>query len=1835
MSTDRSSARQTGDALIVDQAQSEVQTFFDELKNGARHYRTIASLSGQVAQEYRGRCILELLQNAHDALANAEPGDARRISFVLRTDPEPVLLIGNTGRPFRTEDFHGICWLAQSPKDPNKSVGNKGLGFRSVLEICTGPEIWSTAPVESNTSFVFRFDPKVSHRIAEAARQLEEHGLDSRSPFDPDRSLVDWSPDQLTRYLERVSKAEIDGPGEARNFLSPYQIPIPITGIPPEVDALLTAGHATVVRLRLDGGRAGSCEEAVQSVKDQLQELNARSTIFLNHLATLVIDVDGDRRTLERSVDVDSGISSCPRTWRQRLRVETFGPAADDTATRQFRLWTRIVGGEDDPDQSAQIRAVVKGLPNRWPEVRRVSVGVAVEEAPAAAEGVFVIFLPTEMKTGTGAHINAPFYGSLNRRQIDFNKPYNALLLECVLDLCLDAVGGLVSCEHEDWSARAVVDLLSSTTTVDGGDWRLMEDLQDRASKRGIPLEEQALVLCDSGWRVPARARMMPHVPDDDPIGTERWREHAGFEVVSTVLSGREAAIERLLTDLDGAPNPQPQEWRDTIVRLATRVEARNMEVTWNTYLNSLVSVLPADLRGEPKSIDSDPLVDARFLPTQDGGLVSANPESAKLFFQPVRGIDDAADLVGEVPGSLQDRIAFLHPDVRTHEQEGPRRRNTRVQKFLDGRFAWGFRREDILRDVVIPALPQLPAPHGTPEADRCAEIFGWTLKLVGNDEADTLLPLIRRLPVACDGGWLAMGAAVFGPGWPDRLGDIVQSLAGELPDRAAKRLRRTALLPPDDPRWGVVVEDRGELLARAGVVDGLRLHHVPDFRFHMRGSGFHELPSEPPGGTPQGAWDAWRGAVRAEAKPFYEGFFEYNLSAVRLLPEIHHLTRLSSSGRNTLSRLVLASVGHWPNGWESVAVDKTEGHSWSKRITSPLKYWLKTLVWLSDRANVDKPLGRRWMVPESYLRGQRERYLHLDPLSLDLASLLNKDPELKGELVALGLNIYPTEEDRTGPALLDALATAWTDRRVSPGRFDVFLGQVRDAWKHLDLDKGLPDAFLVRGGRRTFAKREGHDLADIYLPDDRDRTRSLQEHGKQTLEMLLSDARGKADALSAATNIKRASMLDERFLIEGTPWSGVFDGISPLEETGYAAWLPVTLLTVAAYGGPNPTGAATARWRNAADRLRRAHLLECEEVAVELVDGDQIVASSAPDAQWLPGDVLAIRRDRMLSYGCLASAAQVILDRLDLLKDLRLVLDALASLAGQETPTLDQVEAALERGEMDSQALADVRNRWTGANSFVADRIRPVLVLLQIPSEELDVAATDIDRLTDWLSSNLRQWPATELVAAARRSRDDRAMGEAAWRALGDVAQLPSWNRVLTALGDRYVVVENRDVDEQTAAHLEAAALLLRGLARYIAVEVGDPGLFRAIEAVRQNLKSDDDWSKRWWEVPFAAVIDALRFRYRKIPGAAHYLDVFESVETVDDLGVVLQRRGIEIDPDPYETARLNKNSLAEALLRVHDLRRAWAELQGSDPMGPEPPEPPADLDPVAYLHRWSDTELLEQALHVIDDAEFSSACAGCVNLQDVRERLGLNPDVIDARRRERLRREQEVARQRRTFDVAGTPFEVGGTASYGHLLDRLDSLAEPDGPRASKDRFTPLAEAGRTGRELGRGGGNGDRTSHLRPSPDLRELVGIVGEIQAFRFLRTEFGKDVTPDAWVSEIRLKVLPLVAGEEDNTSDGHGFDFRFRHNRKTWCVEVKATSGDDTQFDLGSTEIDAAARLARKRGWRWRILRIRSALSERPEFDWLPNPFEKGFGKHFRLRRGGMRVSYTRKSTAP
>jgi len=117
-----------------------------------RNPKRIVSDHGQEASatgDYAGRELLELLQNAGDAASEA--GIAGRVHIELT---EVGLLIGNTGVPFSRNGVESLRLPHLSPKRRAKFVGNKGLGFRAVLN-------WSRFPcILSGTlhlTYSFRF----------------------------------------------------------------------------------------------------------------------------------------------------------------------------------------------------------------------------------------------------------------------------------------------------------------------------------------------------------------------------------------------------------------------------------------------------------------------------------------------------------------------------------------------------------------------------------------------------------------------------------------------------------------------------------------------------------------------------------------------------------------------------------------------------------------------------------------------------------------------------------------------------------------------------------------------------------------------------------------------------------------------------------------------------------------------------------------------------------------------------------------------------------------------------------------------------------------------------------------------------------------------------------------------------------------------------------------------------------------------------------------------------------------------------------------------------------------------------------------------------------------------------------------------------------------------------------------------------------------------------------------------------------------------------------------------------------------------------------------------
>ena len=1646
--------RRAAKPVIEEQARGQVRTFLDELKNGTRNYRTVASLGSQVAQEYRGRAILELLQNSHDVLAFAEDDDPRRISFVLRTSPEPELLVANSGRPFHHEDFSGICQLAQSPKDPNESVGNKGLGFQSVLEVSTRPEVWSTAPTRDGIAFTFGFDPDVCEPIGRVARAL----LAGDPPTDPEfgtEHVVDWSPEQIEEYRRRLEKDGIDPVDEGRNYLSPYVIPRFLGDPPPQVAKLLEDGHVTVIRLPLDGGRAGSADDAAASVRKQLEALDEAAVVFLPHLSVLRREIDEEVVELKRQVEAERPLSATreepdhggiPGARHTRLRVGRTGP--DATAERLFHVWSRILGGAGQPEVAERIEDAVRHLPNRWPEVRQVEVAVAVEETREARQGALVVFLPTTMKTGIGAHVNAPSYGSLDRKTIDFDDAYNELMLEFVTDLALDAVLELVRGPAEPWRGRAVIDLLAQAGSPPSDDPELTRRLRERARDRDDcpPLEQMALILCDSGWRRPGVARTMPSIPADDPFGEAEWRTLAGFAVASSALDERREPVEVLLRSLGGSPAPTDGEWARTLERMAEQARRRQAGVQadpsrgveappdWNKFLSSVLSVLPPELRSEPKDPDADPLAKARFLPTEDGRLLSAS-NAVRMFFQPRQGADDAADFVGSVPVSLKERIAFLHHDVETHE--GSQRRRTEIQKFLDGRFVQSFRREDLLREVITPSLPELPAEHGSPEAAVCADALAWTLEVIGQEEPEGLLDQLAKLPVACTAGWFAVSEAVFGPGWDGRSGEHLETLADDLPDGEGEKLVRGALLPPGDELWfprgnkrgtavgdppGIELASRSAQFHRAGLVDGLRLEACETIRFGMC-RDHPKLPGKGPATIQESAWDDWKEAVLGEVKPRHKGWFDYDLRGVRALALLHRRD-LGDSARAALSKLILASLPRWREGWDEVTIRKVGGEYFSQRISSPLKHWLSTLPWLhegSDEAHTPRqeprPLRERWLVPESLLRGLGSRFRHLSPLLLPLARrlALEEECELLRALRTVGLNVYPTEDDSTGPALLEALAGVIENGGPMPaGGFDVLIGQIRHAWKHLGEDRDLPKRFLVRTKPRTLVIRTAEDINDVYLPDDLAPTRSLREQEEPILAMRPKEAQGPIGDRLRELGATPTSTLAVRCLIDGPSGARPTDGAQTLDEVGLD-WLPVVLLALAAHGGGNPTGPATKAWLDAARRLDRARVRLCHSIRVELLDGERIVARSDPRAHWLPRPGILLLHHNIAQGGLweeIASASQAVLDRQDLLKDLRLVLGSLARSRTPTRPTSGQIAAALDRAEVDAEALSDIRLRWIGEITMLRDRIRPLAKLLKLDDAILDEDKTDTAKLTVWLADGLRDrvraedrtTRAKELMAAARECYDDIGMGYRAWRVLGDVAALPKWNEALRALGDGYEQVANAQAEAQANRYLDEAAPLLRAFARHVATEndkvaVQDQGkLFSTLNAVHENIEKDSEWprlhaqwSQDWWEVPLDAVLGVLRARYETIHGAKLHLDGFERATTINELRSVLKQQEVALKPDPRDVARGNQFRLDKAVRGVRRLYECWLENKGAEPTS-SAKAPEVRLDDSMYLRDyWPEDDLFERATLAVDDSDFHDAVAGCNTIEAMRKRLGI----------------------------------------------------------------------------------------------------------------------------------------------------------------------------------------------------------------------------------------------------
>ena len=130
-----------------------------------------------IVGDYEGRVILELLQNADDAQFEPTPnstiaGDAF-IEFELT---EESLIVRNGGYPITSYGVKSLAYMHLSPKDKRVMIGNKGIGFKSVLEITEQPEIHSPP-------FHFMFSKEHARKILVENNLLDKQDENSYCPI--------------------------------------------------------------------------------------------------------------------------------------------------------------------------------------------------------------------------------------------------------------------------------------------------------------------------------------------------------------------------------------------------------------------------------------------------------------------------------------------------------------------------------------------------------------------------------------------------------------------------------------------------------------------------------------------------------------------------------------------------------------------------------------------------------------------------------------------------------------------------------------------------------------------------------------------------------------------------------------------------------------------------------------------------------------------------------------------------------------------------------------------------------------------------------------------------------------------------------------------------------------------------------------------------------------------------------------------------------------------------------------------------------------------------------------------------------------------------------------------------------------------------------------------------------------------------------------------------------------------------------------------------------------------------------------------------------------------
>ncbi|WP_271769139.1 sacsin N-terminal ATP-binding-like domain-containing protein [Aquimarina algiphila] len=272
----------------------DVLKLIEENRDTYRQVKRITSdyrLEKETTESYNGRQILELLQNADDAKTD---------TVVIELNREKrILTISNNGNPFTAEEGVASLMIAHTSSKKREFIGNKGLGFRSILNWVTEVKI-----ITKTDTVVF------SQKIAN--EEFNALPKESRSKLIEDN----------------------------KEYLSKDEVPFAILAIPRLYVNEIPSTYETTIALKYLANKE-------EDIEGQIKLLASEILLFLNHIKTIIVkDSNGvlDKNFSKSSNEKGTIVTINEATWN----IRDSGDVLNKTVKGKEQYYRYKIAWKDD-----------------------------------------------------------------------------------------------------------------------------------------------------------------------------------------------------------------------------------------------------------------------------------------------------------------------------------------------------------------------------------------------------------------------------------------------------------------------------------------------------------------------------------------------------------------------------------------------------------------------------------------------------------------------------------------------------------------------------------------------------------------------------------------------------------------------------------------------------------------------------------------------------------------------------------------------------------------------------------------------------------------------------------------------------------------------------------------------------------------------------------------------------------------------------------------------------------------------------------------------------------------------------------------------------------------------------------------------------------------------------------------------------------------------------------------------------------------------------------------------------------------------------------------------